>query len=237
MINNKENIEKQLKKHNFKSIDDLKKQDIRVINQFMKESGLSYFEVFVESEIADIREFIEKDEIRIIRVKNGTKRPQDNDFFNKRLTLKDILSHNGNFGVAVGYNHIKGKSLACVDIDGFKIPKLTKAQKQILSDDQVQVLENLTDERKAEIVQESKDYLLYCILGGLPSAMAVKTQSGGYHIYIWNKTHLNQELEDIFHYVSKRLIFPANCPIKEIRGLSLLNSIEIFTTFESKQCV
>ena len=237
MINNKENIEKQLKKHNFKSIDDLKKQDIRVINQFMKESGLSYFEVFVESEIADIREFIEKDEIRIIRVKNGTKRPQDNDFFNKRLTLKDILSHTGNFGVAVGYNHIKGRSLACVDIDGFKIPKLTKAQKQILSDDQVQVLENLTDERKAEIVQESKDYLLYCILGGLPSAMAVKTQSGGYHIYIWNKTHLNQELEDIFHYVSKRLIFPANCPIKEIRGLSLLNSIEIFTTFESKQCV
>lgn len=237
MVNNNHDIEKQLKKHDFKSIDDLKTQDIRVINQFMKESGLSYFEVFVETEIADIREFIEKDEIRIIRVKNGTKRPQDNDFFNKRLTLKDILSHNGNFGVAVGYNHIKGRSLACVDIDGFKIPKLTNTQKQILPDDQVQALENLTDERKEEIVQESKDYLLSCILSGLPSAMAVKTQSGGYHIYIWNKTHLNHELDDIFHYISKRLIFPADCPIKEIRGLSLLNSIEIFTTFESKQCV
>ena len=237
MSENTQNIDKLIKKHNFKSIDDLKNQDIRVINQFMEKTNLSYFEVFFESEIEDIREHILNDDIRIIKVKNGTKRPQDNDFFNKRLTLKEILNHNGNFGVAVGYNHIKGKSLACIDIDGFKIPKLTKAQKQILSDDQVELLETLTEERKEEIVQESKDYLLACIFSGLPNAMAVKTQSGGYHIYMWNRTHLNQELEDIFHYVSKRLVFPKDCPIKEIRGLSLLNSIEIFTTFESKQCV
>jgi len=237
MENNIENIHKELKEHGFNSIEELKKKPISIINNFMKETELSYFEVFLETEISDIREFIQNDDIRIIRVKNGTKRPQDTDFFNKKLKLKEILNHTGNFGVCVGYNHIKGKSLAVIDIDGFKIPKLTKAQKQLLPLDQVELLENLTDDRKEEILKESKDYLLRCLLSGLPSAMAVQTQSGGYHIYIWNQTHLNNELEDVFHYVSKRLSFPANCPIEEIRGLSMLNSLEIFTTFESKQCV
>ncbi len=237
MENKKLNIEKIVKQYGFKSIDDLKRQKIEKIDNFMDESGLSYFEVFFESEIEDIREALREDKIKLVRVRTGTKRPMDNDFFHKQLTMKEILSHTGNFGICVGYNHSRGESIACIDIDGLKLGKLSSAQKNLLSDEQVRLIENLTDERKNEIIQESKDYLLRCILGGLPSAMALKTQSGGYHIYVWNKNHLKNDLEDAFHYVSKRLSFPVDCPIKEIRGLSLLNSLEIFTKFKSKQCI
>ena len=233
----KEEILKIIQKHGFNSIDELKRQPTETIKQFMEASGLSYFEVFFESEIEDIKEFIENDEIRIIKVKNGTKKPQDSDFFNKQLTMKEILSHNGNFGVCVGYNHSNGRSLACIDIDGLKLGKLSKKEKKSLSPEQVKLLEKLSEAKKNEITQKSKDYLLTCILGGLPSAIVVKTQSGGYHIYVWNEKHLNDALEDKFHFVSKRLKFPLNCPIKEIRGLPLFNSLEIFTKFGSKQCI
>ena len=236
-MSHKTKMEKIVKQCGFESIDDLKKQEKSIIDKFMKDNELSYFEVFIESEIEDIREFIEKDKIRLVRLRYGSKIPLDNDYFNKQLSMDMILSHKGNFGQCVGYNHSKGQSLACVDIDGFKIPKLTKTQKSLLSHDQVQSLENLTEERKEEITQESKDYLLACILSGLPSAMVGETQSKGFHIILPNKTHLNQDFADKFHYVSKRLTFPKNCPIEEIRGLPLFNSLEIFTEFESKQCV
>lgn len=236
-MSHKTDLEKIVKKHGFESIDDLKRQNIATINKFMEETGLSYFEVFFETEIGDLRESIEKDLIKLVRIKSGSKRPQDTDYYNKHLTWKEILSHNGNFGVCIGYNHSKGKSLACIDIDGLKLGKLSKTQKSLLSDDQVQLLENLSEARKKEINQESKDYLKDCILSLFPYAMVCQTQSGGYHIYIETENHLNQKFADSFHYVSQRLSFPEDCPIVEIRGLSLLNSLEIFTKFKSKQCV
>lgn len=226
-----------LKNNGYDTPQSLAEENPRKITEFMKKSGLTYFETFFLTQIEDLREYIEKDEIKIIRVKKGSKIPQDNDYYNKKLTISEIMEHKGNYGVCVGYNHIKGRSLACIDIDGFKIGKITKAQKELLPAEQVELLENLTDERKAEILKESKDYLLTCLIGALPNSMAVRTQSGGYHLYIWNQTHLSDGLEDSFHYVSKRLKFPKDCPIKEIRGLSMLNSLEIFTKFETKQCV
>lgn len=226
------------------SIENLKALPKRKIDNFIKKSGLSYFQVFIESELADIMDEVEADNLRLVRVNFGSKIPKDDNYYNKKLTHEDIMAHDGNFGIVAGYNHISGKSLAVVDIDGLKIKKLNKKQRKQLPSDQVEMLDNLTDERKAEIEKESKDFLLSCILGALPSAMVTKTQSGGYHVYIYNQTHIedssiveNEDNIDSFHYVSKHLIMPQHCPIKEIRGLPLFNSLEIFTKFETKQCV
>ena len=224
----------------------LKDKPISYINDFMEDSGLSYFEVFIESELADIRQEVEADNLRLVRVRAGSKRAIDNDYYHKRLSQKEILSHNGNFGVCIGYNHLKGKSLACVDIDGVKLKKLNKKERQQLPSDQLELLDNMTEERKEEIEKESKDYLLTCVLAALPSAMVVETQSGGYHVFINNQTHIedssivdeaDKDTVKQFHYVSNHLRLPQTCPIEEIRGLPLFNALEIFTKFESKYCV
>ena len=230
MKENTINIDNLLKEYGFKSIQDLQSRNKKEVDNFMEKTGLSYYEVFFESTITDIDEYREKGFIKLLRVKYGTKTPIDTKWNKISLTDKQILSHNGNFGTVAGNNHLlNGKSIACVDIDGFKIPKLTKKQKDLLPSDQVKLLENLTEERQEEIIQESKKYLFPFILSALPNAMAVKTQSGGYHIYIFNKTIADENWEDMFHYTSQHLKFPANCPIKEIAGLSLANSLEIFT--------
>ena len=245
MRNNKENILEILKEYGINSIEELKAKPIQEINKIMEETRLTYFKVFIETEIPDIMDEVKADNIRLVRVRAGTKRANDTDYYNKKLTLTEI-NQNFNFGIAVGYNHLRGKSFACVDVDGLKINKLTKRQRQQLPEDQVAKLDNLTDDRKKEIENESKNYLLTCLLGALPSAIVTQTQSGGNHLYIWNQTHIEDspisdgvEWGDIdkFHYVSQRLIFPESCPIEEIRGLPLFNSIEIFTRFESKYIV
>lgn len=249
MQSNKQNIYEQLNKwwgnpNQEINIEILKQLPKARIDNFMDKSGLSYFEVFIESELEDIRDEVEADNIRLVRVKHGTKRAQDSDYYHKRLTYEEIKKHDGNFGVCIGYNHIRGKSLACVDIDGIKIKKLNKRERQQIPRDQLEMLDNLTDERKAEIEKESKDYLLTCVLGALPSALVVETQSGGYHVFINNQTHIEDSaivegLDNFkqFHFVSNHLRIPQSCPIKEIRGLKLFNALEIFTRFESKYCV
>ena len=230
MKDNKVNIDKALNKYGFKSIQDLQTKNKKIIDEFMEKTGLSYYEVFFESVISDIDEYRDKGFVKLLRVKYGTKTPIDTNWNKRDLTDKQILEHTGNFGTVAGNNHlINGMSLACVDIDGFKIPKLTKKLKELLPSDQVKLLENLTEDRQEEIIQESKEYLFPYILSALPNAMAVKTQSGGYHIYIFNKTLGDDNWDDTFHYVSQHLKFPADCPIKEIAGLSLANSLEIFT--------
>lgn len=230
MANNELNITELLKENGFDSIQDLQSKSKAEIDNFMEKTGLSYYEVFFKSILQDIDEYREKGFLQLLRVKYGSKIPRDTNWNKKTLTDKQLLSHNGNFGTVAGVNHvINGKSLACIDIDGFKIPKLTKKTKDLLPSDQVQLLENLTKERQEEIIQETKDYLFPLILSALPNSMAVKTQSGGYHIYIFNKTLGDDNWEDTFHYVSQHLKFPVDCPIKEVAGLNLANSMEIFT--------
>ena len=140
MRSNKQNIYEQLNKwwgnpNQEINIEILKQLPKARIDNFMKESGLSYFEVFIESELEDIMDEVEADNIRLVRVKYGTKIPKDSDYYNKRLTPEEIKEHDGNFGIVLGYNHIRGKSLACVDIDGIKIKKLNKTQRQQLPRD------------------------------------------------------------------------------------------------------
>ena len=85
MRSNKQNIYEQLNKwwgnpNQEINIEILKQLPKARIDNFMKESGLSYFEVFIESELADIMDEVEADNIRLVRVKHGTKIPQDTNY-------------------------------------------------------------------------------------------------------------------------------------------------------------
>ena len=167
--------------------------------------------------IPDIEQFILEDKIKLIRLKEGMKEPLDNDYYNKKLTLEELKVHNGNYGILVGYNNNKnGCSIAVADIDGITI---TEA-------------DNIPIEQKEEIKQATKEYIFQVLKEAIPEALAVRTQSGGYHLYLWNE----EEVEKV-HNTSKALTFPSDFPIEELRNKSLRKSIEIFTKFESKQLV
>jgi len=167
--------------------------------------------------IPDIEQFILEDKIKVIRLKEGMKEPLDNDYYNKKLTLEELKVHKGNYGILVGYNNNKnGTSIAVADIDGITI---TEA-------------DNIPMEKKEEIKQATKEYIFQVLKEAIPEALAVRTQSGGYHLYLWNE----EEVATI-HDTSKALTFPSDFPIEELRNKSLRKSIEIFTKFESKQLV
>ena len=155
------------------------------------------------NEIYDIEDYLKNQKIKIIPLRRNSKIPRDNDYYNRYYSMKDLESWKGNFGIVAGYNHDKGESLSVIDIDG------------------------LEGEYKAKTAE-----YIYEILRNIPGALIVQTQSGGKHIYLWNKT-----IVDKIHETSKRLHFPSDFPIEELRGTSLKHSIEIFTKEKSKQCV
>jgi len=170
------------------------------------------FEKLVE-EIPDIEKHIEEDNVKVIKVRNDSKIPSENDYYKAPSTIEKLKKHNGNFGIIVGYNHKKNnKSLAVIDIDGYSLGK--------------------GSEDFFKVKQETKEYIFNCLKEVLPNTIAVKTQSGGYHLYLWNETVI-----DNFHDVSKALTFPEDYEIKELQGKSLEHSIEIFTKEGSKQVV
>ena len=167
--------------------------------------------------IPDIEQFILEDKIKLIRLKEGMKEPLDNDYYNKTLTLEELKLHKGNYGILVGYNNNKnGTSIAVADIDGYTINKS----------------DNIPMEQKEEIKQATKEYIFQLLKEAIPEALAVRTQSGGYHLYLWNE----EEVDNI-HNISKASTFPSDFEIEELQGKSLRKSIEIFTKFESKQLV
>ena len=169
------------------------------------------FERLVE-EIPDIEEHIEEDNVKVIKVRNDSKRPSENDYYNAPSKLENLKKHGGNFGIIVGYNHEKNnKSLAVIDVDGYSIEKGSK--------------------RFVEVKSKTKKYIFNC-LKDIPNCLAVETASGGYHIYLWNETVI-----DNFHNISKALTFPEDFEIEELQGKSLEHSIEIFTKEGSKQVV
>ena len=167
--------------------------------------------------IPDIEAYILEDKIKVIRLKEGMKEPLDYDYYNKKVTLEELKVHKGNYGILVGYNNKKnGCSIAVADIDGITINKS----------------DNIPLERKEEIKQATKEYIFKSLKEAIPEALAVKTQSGGYHLYLWNE----EEVEKV-HNTSKASTFPSDFEIEELQGKSLRKSIEIFTKFESKQLV
>ena len=164
------------------------------------------------NEIKDIESYIQENKIKVIRVNKNSKIPLGNDYYNKPSKLEDLKKHDGNYGLIVGYNHEQGSSIAVIDIDGYS-------------------MSDVDEDKKAQIKQETAK-LIYEALKDIPEALIVKTQSGGHHIMLWNKTVL-----DNIHDVSKNLHFPQDFPIQELAGASLKHSIEIFTKESTKQVV
>jgi len=162
--------------------------------------------------ISDMEEYIQKGRIKILPLKYNSKEPKENGYYDKNYTVNDLKNHDGNFGIIAGANH-QDSSLAIIDVDGYK-----------LSADE-------DETRFAEVKQATKDFIFEC-LKDIPDAMHVRTQSGGYHIYLWNKTVANK-----IHETSKNMYFPVDFKISELAGKSLAHSIEIFTKERSKQCV
>lgn len=162
-------------------------------------------------EITDIEEHIANDTVKVIKVRKNSKIPLENDYYKAPSRLEDLKKHKGNFGIIVGYNHNE-KSLAVIDIDGYKMANVSK-------------------EKKEEVKQATKEYL-FNTLKKIPNSLIVRTQSNGYHIILWNRTIANN-----IHETSKALSFPSDFPIKELRNKPLKDSIEIFTKEGSKQCV
>lgn len=162
--------------------------------------------------ITDLKENLNNDNIKIIPLKPEQKLPRDKGWSKKEYSIQDLEKHRGNFGIMPGYNHADGCSLAIIDIDGYTMTGVSESEKQYYKD-------------------ATKDYLYNC-LKDLPDAMIVRTQSGGYHFYLWNET-----VSDSIHEVSKHLYFPDDFYIPELQGKSLKHSIEIFTKNGSKQCL
>lgn len=166
----------------------------------------------LKKELPDIEEHIKEDNIKVIKVRAGSKIPFEKDYYNVPSKLEGLKRHNGNYGLVVGYNHDKkGKSLAIIDIDGYSLEK--------------------NSENYEEVKKKTKNDIFNC-LKNIPNSLAVKTASGGYHIYLFNEITV-----DNFHDISNSLTFPSDYEIKELRNKSLGHSIEIFTKEGSKQVV
>ena len=159
-----------------------------------------------------MEEYIQKGRIKILPLKYNSKEPKEKGYYDKNYTINKLKNHDGNFGIVAGANH-SDCSIAIIDVDGYKLPA------------------DEDETRFAEVKQATKDFIFKC-LKDIPDAMHVRTQSGGYHIYLWNKTVANNVNE-----TSKNMYFPVDFEIPELAGKSLAHSIEIFTKERSKQCV
>ena len=165
----------------------------------------------ITDNILDLLKQLGSNRIKVIPLKKNSKEPLNKDFFNKKYKISELQKHKGNFGIVVGANH-KESSLAIIDIDGSK-------------------LNNASDEEYKKVKHQTATFIFEC-LKDIPGSMHVKTQSGGYHIYLWNKTVFEKT-----HETSQNLHFPKDYEIKELAGKSLGSAIEIFTKDKSRQCV
>ena len=168
------------------------------------------FNDFCEN-IPDLKENILNGSVKVIPLKKGKKAPRDNGWSTKDYSLDELVNSNTNLGIMPGYNH-QQSSLAIIDIDGYTMNRVSPEEKQYY--------------------KEATQKFLFECLKDIPGAMIVRTQSGGFHVYLWNRT-VNEHI----HETSNNLHFPMDFYIEELRGKSLKHSIEIFTKGGSKQCL
>ena len=166
----------------------------------------------ISKNLKDIEDEILKNHIKVIPLKKNSKLPRDSGYYTRDYSITELESHRGNFGIIAGYNHGLGESIAIIDVDGY-------------------TMTGVSEEEKQRIKKLTSDYIYDC-LKEIPGALCVRTQSGGHHIYLWNRT-VNEHI----HETSNHLYFPDDFPVKELRGQSLKHSIEIFTKEGSKQCL
>lgn len=175
--------------------------------------------------IKGTHEAIDKGLIKIIKVINNDKIPLDKGWQKEEpRDYADLSKHKGNFGLLIGYNHEKNnKSISCIDIDGFKP---VQNNINLLSDDKEEAYNNLSEEEKEVIALESKEYIFNILKKAYPNALHVRTQSGGYHIIIFNK---KIEKGTQVRLISHMLKFPSDYKCELLRDVNLGDSIECFT--------
>ena len=179
-------------------------------------------------ELPDIEEHIKKGKLNVVPLKKHDKYPLISNWNNreysltesftyknrsgKKFTQAGLQNHTGNYGILIGYgNKQNGYSIAVIDIDGYKLEE--------------------TNPDYSKVKAETQKYI-YNALKDIPNSLQVKTQSGGYHIYLWNrKTQKDTSI------TSKSLYYPKDFPIKNLAGKCLNDSIEIFTNQDKKQTV
>lgn len=164
-------------------------------------------------QLPDLETYITDDKLKVVPIPANSKAPKSKGWNRKRYSLTDIQNHTGNYGILIGYNNKKlGYSIAVIDIDGYTLNTDNK-------------------EEKARIKRETQQYI-YEALKDIPNSLQVKTQSGGYHIYLWTKT-VNPSTSITSHSLS----FPQDFPVKYLAGKPINDSIEIFTNEGKKQCI
>lgn len=142
-------------------------------------------------------------DVKLIPFNNNEKYPTDKDWVNKEYSIEDLMENQGNYGYQMGYNHEEnGYSLSCIDIDGIKNEDGSKNK-------------------------DSIEYLYGILKNGLQELpnFEFHKSPNGYHILFWNKGEKGKDI----HTVSDQLIFPANCPIKELQNKSASKSIEVWS--------
>lgn len=180
-------------------------------------------------QLPDIEQTIKEDKINVVPLPTNLKKPlipkwnerkySITDSFTyktkkgKKVTQPGLKYHRGNYGILIGYNNsMQGYSIACIDIDGYTLP-------------------GGNTEKKDQLKEETKR-IIYEALKEIPNSLQVKTQSGGYHIYLWTRKTLPSTSS-----TSQSLYFPPDFQIKELAGKCLKNSIEIFSQEDNKQTV
>ena len=153
------------------------------------------------SYLEDVEEQLHEDTIKIIPLKKNEKYPGIKDYYNKKFPLQKLKRHNGNLGICIGYNHQKnGRSIAVIDIDGY-------TDTSVSSSDQEKI--------KKETAED-----VYNILKMIPGCMIVQSQSGGKHLYFWNRTEVGN-----IHKISEALHFPEDYHIEHLRFQSYYSLI------------
>ena len=177
-------------------------------------------------QLPDLEEHIQQGKINVVPIPRHKKKPyitkwnereysltESFTYKNKRgkQTQRGLKYHTGNYGILIGYgNKENGYSIGCIDIDGYKT----------------------SDDNPNLDIKKETQKLIYEALKDLPNCLIVQTQSGGYHIYYWNrKTQQDTSI------TSNSLYFPKDFPIKKLAGKCLNDSIEVFTNQDKKQTV
>ena len=177
-------------------------------------------------QLPDLEEHIKQGNLNVVPIPKNKKYPlitnwnardysltESFTYTNKggKQTQKGLQYHTGNYGIIIGYgNSTNGYSIGCIDIDGYKTND---------------------DNPDLEIKKTTQEYIYNC-LKDIPNSIQVKTQSGGYHIYLWTeKTQPDTSI------TSNSLYYPKDFKIKSLAGKCLNDSIEIFTNQDRKQTV
>ena len=87
----------------------------------------------LKNQIKDVEEYITENKIKIIPLRKNAKFPEIRDYYNKKFSTKQLINHQGNLGICVGYNHeVNGQSISVIDIDGYTDVSLPEEDREMV---------------------------------------------------------------------------------------------------------